>query len=283
MESRKKVSGVDDEDGDKSLSKNQLKKRRRYEMILKKNKRRKEQTREAKIAKAKAEGRDLDMERREQEERTRSGVGHKRREELWVTRMKNADNSFKVCIDCSYDEYMSSKEIGSLCQQVRYCYSVNKNSPNPVYLSLSSVSGEMYDNLSKVCGFPDQWLGRAFSFSEKSVIEMHPNKSNIVYLTSDSENTLDQLDDNKVYIIGGIVDRNRHKGMSAKNAIKLGIQTAKLPIDEHPQLLLTKVLTCNHVFEILLKYQQNKNNWKEALQDVVPRRKAINQNLQETK
>jgi Trm5-related predicted tRNA methylase len=37
----------------------------------------------------------------------------------------------------------------------------------------------------------------------------HQNISNVVYLTSDSATTLQVLEDDKINVIGGIVDRNR--------------------------------------------------------------------------
>jgi tRNA (guanine9-N1)-methyltransferase len=81
------------------------------------------------------------------------------------------------------------------------------------------------------------------------------------------------LEDDKVYIIGGIVDRNRLKRAAISRAEELGIATAKLPITDYLSMATTKVLTCNHVFEILLKYRERGNDWKKAFLDVLPVRK----------
>lgn len=56
----------------------------------------------------------------------------------------------------------------------------------------------------------------------------HPGE--IVYLSSDSPHTLTHLSPYSTYIIGGLVDRNRHKGVCYKSALDAGIKTAKLPI-----------------------------------------------------
>merc|ERR1711935_1018033 len=56
----------------------------------------------------------------------------------------------------------------------------------------------------------------------------------IVYLTSDSEKTLELLEDNTVYVIGGIVDRNRLKRATIDRAEQeLNVETAKLPLQEY--------------------------------------------------
>eukprot|EP00978_Attheya_sp_CCMP212_P029355 scaffold104023_cov48-Attheya_sp.AAC.2 len=220
-------TSVDDET---SLSKNQLKKKRRFEKAMEVKKRRKLQDKEVKRAKALAAGRDIEEEQRLERERAESGEGHRRREEMWRKRFKTADTSFKISIDCSFESQMSPKEINSLASQIRYCYAANKRSANPVYFSTPGLAG-------------------------------------------DSENVLEHLDDDKVYIIGGIVDRNRLKRVAIDRAETLGIATARLPIDEHLKLFATKVLTCNHVFEILLKYRENGNDWKKAMLQILPKRK----------
>lgn len=40
----------------------------------------------------------------------------------------------------------------------------------------------------------------------------------LVYLTADSPDTITQLEKSKVYILGGLVDRNAHKGLCFKKA-----------------------------------------------------------------
>lgn len=68
----------------------------------------------------------------------------------------------------------------------------------------------------------------------------------IVYLTSDSENVLTELDQEAVYIIGGLVDHNHHKGLSLRRAEEKGLRTARLPLSEHISIKTRTVLTIVH-------------------------------------
>jgi len=67
-----------------------------------------------------------------------------------------------------------------------------------------------------------------------------------VYLTADSPNVLKELDTSKVYIIGGIVDRNRYKNLCFNRAQEQGIAHAQLPIGVFLKLETRKVLAINH-------------------------------------
>ncbi|KAB8293037.1 hypothetical protein EYC80_007399 [Monilinia laxa] len=95
---------------------------------------------------------------------------------------------------------------------------------------------------------------------------------NIIYLSSDSENTLTTLTPNTTYIIGGIVDKNRHKGLCYKRACDAGIPTAKLPIGEYMTMQSRTVLTVNHVMEIMIRWLET-GDWGEAFLKVIPKRK----------
>jgi tRNA (guanine9-N1)-methyltransferase len=66
-------------------------------------------------------------------------------------------------------------------------------------------------------------------------------KEEIVYLSAESENVLDKLDETKVYVIGGLIDHNHHKGVCHEKAIEMGWTHARLPIDEYVSLKTRKV------------------------------------------
>ncbi|WVW80344.1 hypothetical protein I302_102324 [Kwoniella bestiolae CBS 10118] len=102
---------------------------------------------------------------------------------------------------------------------------------------------------------------------------MEKGNHTLIYLSADAEEELETLDENHIYVIGGIVDRNRYKGLCQSKAEKLGIKTARLPIGKFIENLPTrKVLTVNQVFDILLQYIAQ-NDWQKAFESVIPQRK----------
>ena len=256
----------------KKITKNQRKRQQKWERSMEVKRRRKEQDKNIRLAKAKAEGRDIEVEKREQEERRKDGAGWSKRQQKWTEDFDKNYSKYQICVDCSFEEVMMPKEVNSLASQIRYCYASNKRAKHPVNAMVSSLSGSTLEHLQNVSGF-ENWTHRAFQHSEKGLLDAYPDKTKLVYLTSDSENVLDTLEDDKIYVIGGIVDRNRLKRAAIDRAEEVGIATAKLPITEYLDMVTTKVLTCNHVFEILLKYRECGNDWKKAFLDVLPNRK----------
>ncbi|RFU28409.1 hypothetical protein B7463_g7938, partial [Scytalidium lignicola] len=102
--------------------------------------------------------------------------------------------------------------------------------------------------------------------------ESTTTEPSVVYLTSDSPYTIERLEPNTSYIIGGIVDKNRYKGICYKRACERGIRTGKLPIGEYMTMQSRSVLAINHVVEILLKWLET-GDWGEAFLSVIPKRK----------
>ncbi|KAL2210790.1 hypothetical protein CC79DRAFT_1366171 [Sarocladium strictum] len=102
---------------------------------------------------------------------------------------------------------------------------------------------------------------------------LDPAYSDVIYLSSDSPYTLNRLEANTTYVIGGLVDKNREKGLCHRRATEKGIRTARLPIGDFMVMQCRKVLATNHVVEIMLKWLECEN-WGEAFMSVIPKRKG---------
>lgn len=123
--------------------------------------------------------------------------------------------------------------------QIMYCYAVNGRSSCPAHLWLTGCEGEMQKQLVKVPGY-EKWF---IEKENRPYIEaFESRKEDLVYLTADSETTIDELDQKKIYIIGGLVDRNRWKGITMNKAKAQGIQTARLPIGEYLKMSSSQVI-----------------------------------------
>jgi len=172
----------------------------------------------------------------------------------------------RVCIDLDFDAHHQLKDVKKIIKQVQTSYSVNRRCAKPFQYHLTSLEGRALERYTFQNGL--NWE-----------INTHPEpyekvfaKEDIVYLSSESENTLEKLDESKVYIIGGLVDHNNCKGLCHKLAVEKGMAHARLPIDDFVKLDSRRVLTVNHVFEILCRYHESED-WRKAFFDVIPERK----------
>lgn len=184
----------------------------------------------------------------------------------------------RIVIDMDFADLMREGEIRSLVQQVGFCYSANARAAVPGHLILTGVAGPVAETMRHQIMGLDKWVA---TVTEKPYLEHFGEgaKGDLVYLTADSPHELTELDPGKVYIVGGLVDRNRHKGVCFERAESQGIATARLPIGEYIKLASSQVMCTNHVVEMLVKWLEVKN-WELAFKSVVPTRKRKGEELE---
>ncbi|KAJ9293109.1 hypothetical protein DTO271G3_8053 [Paecilomyces variotii] len=201
-------------------------------------------------------------------------------------------------IDCGYDELMLDKERISLASQLTRSYSDNHRSPYRSHLVISSFDKLLKERFETVLSKSHlNWKGVRFFEEDFAHVaekanewmqgpeggkldgvlakhaDMKPEDGEVIYLSSDSPDTLTELKPYSTYIIGGLVDKNRHKGICYKTAVEKGIKTAKLPIGEYIQMASRSVLATNHVVEIMLRWLEL-GDWGKAFMQVIPKRKG---------
>lgn len=142
----------------------------------------------------------------------------------------------------------------------------------------SQMTGEIIDVIK-----PSPDFKRSLILDEKAPTAPDPEgpepeladdvDQSVVYLTSESPYTLDRLEANTIYVIGGIVDRNREKGLCYNRAKEKKVRTARLPIGEFMAMQSRYVLTTNQVVEIMAKWLEC-GNWGEAFLNIIPKRKG---------
>ncbi|KAK5713913.1 tRNA (guanine(9)-N(1))-methyltransferase [Elasticomyces elasticus] len=210
-----------------------------------------------------------------------------------------------ILVDCDFDDLMRDNERISLGAQITRCYSDNKNSTYRAHLAVCSFAGKLRERFDTVliqhkgwkgvrfldCDFVDaaeearKWMCdlpnagelsgtfKTLSSDDADKTKALKEEGEVVYLSSEASETLTELKPYSTYIIGGLVDKNREKGICYKRATRKGVRTAKLPIGEYLQMSSRKVLATNHVNEIMMKWLES-GDWADAFMKVIPKRKG---------
>uniref|UniRef100_A0A7N0UCN3 tRNA (guanine(9)-N(1))-methyltransferase n=1 Tax=Kalanchoe fedtschenkoi TaxID=63787 RepID=A0A7N0UCN3_KALFE len=174
-----------------------------------------------------------------------------------------------IVIDLEFSSLMSPMDIRSLTRQIMFCYAANGRCSAPSHLWLTGYGSEMEAQLLKIPGY-ENWI---IEKDSRSYIEaFEDRRDDLIYLTPDSENVLYDIDPRKLYILGGLVDRTRQKGVTMKKARNQRIQTGKLPIREYLKESSCQILAINQVVELLLKFMETRD-WKTSFVHAVPQRK----------
>ncbi|KAI9483384.1 MAG: guanine-1-methyltransferase-domain-containing protein [Benjaminiella poitrasii] len=182
-----------------------------------------------------------------------------------------------LIIDCGFNQLMTEKEIQSFVKQLSYSYGKNKTAPKAMKMALTSVDDTLKQVMNDKLPTWHQWVDQnkeqrnKVSIHTESYLDLFPNEK-LVYLSADSDNVIERLEQDTHYIVGGIVDKNRYKNLCQDKAAGQGIKTARLPIGDYLQMSSRKVLTVNQVCEIMLKWLEF-NDWQKAFMEVIPERK----------
>lgn len=279
-----------------ALSKNQLKKLRRQEHWESQREQRRVKRKERQQAKKQKVRNEWDEARKAGPEAVA-----KLRQQRESTRHKFRNSTLlplTLVMDCGYDDLMNDKERISLGSQIARSYSDNCRSPYRSHMIISSFDKLLKERYETVLRRThDNWKGIRFIgedfvvaseqakeamqgpdggelagvFADKT--EAKPEDGEVVYLSSDSPHTLTELKPYSTYIIGGLVDKNRHKAVCYRQAMEKGIKTAKLPIGDYIQMASRSVLATNHVVEIMLRWLEVRD-WGKAFMQVIPQRKG---------
>jgi len=186
----------------------------------------------------------------------------------------------RVVLDCRFEKMMAEKDIRGLANQVSQLYGQNMRANNPVRLIATSFGGKLKANLEKnQKNRFDVWLLETFEKPLEEVFtQENKEHEKVVYLTSDSPNDLETLESDKIYVIGALVDHNRHKCCTFDLAAKQQWKTAKLPILNHMKRIdgsgQRVVITVNQVSDILVAYW-NWKDWRKAFHFAIPKRREF--------
>jgi tRNA (guanine9-N1)-methyltransferase len=167
---------------------------------------------------------------------------------------------------------MNDKDIGKCVKQLLRIYTANRRATNPIPLFFTGIkkNGKIQKTIEKNDGY-ENWK---VTSTHESFLDVIKDKEKIVYLSSDSDNVLEKIENDHYYVIGGLVDHNHNKGLCFSKANQLGIKHARLPLSEHILIKTRTVLTINQVYEIILKFGSEGKNWTESLLEVIPTRKG---------
>ncbi|OTF69927.1 tRNA (Guanine-1)-methyltransferase-like protein [Euroglyphus maynei] len=266
---------VSSNDG-KSGSNSQLSKRKQRRL---KREKRWEETR----AERRREEKKRRRERRQQDEL--NGIVRKK-PRLPTVSMSNSNCKTIIVVDCDYESFMNENELRKLCKQLMYCYAINRRSQSPAQLWITSVRGKLFELMNRLHPSHHNWDCKV---TDKHWTEvLFPNdmdyKSNpkVIYLTGDAKGTIPdckQINDSNdyVFIIGGLIDHNRHKCLCLKRAREeFQMNCGQLPIEDHIQMSQRRILSIPHVYEIMLLASNgliDNFSWTEIFQKVIPNRK----------
>ena len=144
-------------------------------------------------------------------------------------------NGPHIVIDCGFENIMTEREMKSLALQLSYIHSSNKALESPFHLHFCNFNPKTFlaKFLKENCN-ADEW---PYTFSQEDYVDLYP-KSQLVMLSPNGRQPLKNVDLDKVYILGGIVDKARQDPVTFTIAKRKQIECLRLPL-ENVRYILT--------------------------------------------
>ena len=207
------------------------------------------------------------------------------KEKLKENLLQAYNSNFIICFDLNYNNYMDYKEQKSLVAQLSLCYGINKHNIKKINFYFTNMTQDLMHKLNK--NGAEKWKVHYYDTPFYLTDELIKLNKEFVYLTPDAEEDLEDVSEDKIYIVGGIVDRSVIKNLSMNRVTSLKnenngnfkIVTKKLPLLKYIKDLKNIVLNINTVVEILSLYldmDKDKKDWKNVLERALPKRKFDN-------
>ncbi|CAD8108059.1 unnamed protein product [Paramecium sonneborni] len=191
------------------------------------------------------------------------GLRNQRRE----NGIKSLQSPFKIIIDCGFEENMSDKEQRSLARQISELYQENRKLDIPLKLYVTNIYPILHKYLEQY--HYKQWQ---LISDERLFIDIEEFKqANIVYLSPDGEEELQEIKEDEVYVIGGLVDRVIMKNATLNRSRQLGVRSAKLPIGQFIKKNYKKCLNVSTAALMISGWLQYKD-WSKAFDSIVPQK-----------
>ncbi|KAK6048108.1 tRNA (guanine-N(1)-)-methyltransferase, partial [Cooperia oncophora] len=177
-----------------------------------------------------------------------------------------------LVIDCRFLPFLSPRGAELTAVQLKYLISENRDSRTPwqLYFTNFDCSSErirrMKDRHLSVIDSPATCSPIV---SPQSFTDLFA-RERIVYLSPDAEEEIEDVYENDVYILGGIVDRVPEKGIPRRASLETAtaeqVRCKKLPLDKYVTWKSgSKFLTLTAVSSILRDVYSSGGDWETAL------------------
>jgi hypothetical protein len=191
-----------------------------------------------------------------------------------------------LAFDLRYFGAMNARETQALGRQLLFCYSSARHQRRPLNLLLSGLlAGGAPDEQTHGSGGRElasmlDAYGRqrwAMASTERTPWDVF-GAERCVYLAAESDEDLDELRADRVYIIGGLVDHTDKPRTAYERARALGLATARLPVARYAKLQ-KPTLTTTAVVQMLMLYHEL-GDWSKAVRlcpamHIAPMRKYV--------